>query len=390
MILRDSKDAKVRGAKVKIRTGRMWKAEEAVKEAETRLRHSVIGVTAVGRQGFGMTTKSRWDTSDEKEKRDLGQQEVRQIEEESSNIKTRGMKQQGSWLNWQGARSRALAWSEILSMEGYRLSFLLRSVYDVLPSPSNLYTWGLIDDPTCTLCKDKPATLQHVLSSCQVALKDGRYTWRHDSVLKTIAARLDIIRRKKRKVKKNIIFVNFVKAGESKDNTPEGLGILATATDWQFTADIQQRMSFPAEIEATSLRPDMVLWSQGTRQTVLLELTVPWEERMDEAHERKMAKYQQLVEDCQQRGWRTRCFAIEVGYRGFAGQTVWQALRTLGVVGAERRSLFQKCVDKQKCHHSGYGGREFQFQVQTDHLSRRTSEDCCGKAPKQLRKEDST
>ncbi|VDI57596.1 Hypothetical predicted protein [Mytilus galloprovincialis] len=318
MTLRDSKDAKVRGAKVKIRTGRKWKAEEAVKEAETRLKHSVIvGVTAVGRQGFGMTTKPRWDTANEKGRRELVQQEIRQMEEESRNVKAVGMKQQGSWLNWQGARSRALTWSEIWSMEGYRLSFLLRSVYDVLPSPSNLYTWGLIEDPTCTLCKDKPASLQHVLSACPVALKDGRYTWRHDSVLKTIAA----------------------KRGEKKDNQAEGLGILGTASDWQMTADIHQRMSFPAEIAATSLRPDIVIWSQGTRQAVLLELTVPWEDRIEEAYERKMAKYQQLVEDCKQRGWRTWCMAIEVGCRGFAGQSMWRALRTLGVVGAERKKL---------------------------------------------------
>ncbi|XP_076113419.1 uncharacterized protein LOC143081070 [Mytilus galloprovincialis] len=340
MTLRDSKDAKVRGAKVKIRTGRKRKAEEAVKEAETRLKHSgIVGVTAVGRQGFGMTTKPRWDTANEKGRRELVQQQIRQMEEESRNVKAVGMKQQGSWLNWQGARSRALTWSEIWSMEGYRLSFLLRSVYDVLPSPSNLYTWGLIEDPTCTLCKDKPASLQHVLSACPVALKDERYTWRHDSVLKTIAAKLDTTRRKKRKMQKNITFVNFVRAGEKKDNQAEGLGILGTASDWQMTADIHQRMSFPAEIAATSLRQDIVIWSQGTRQVVLLELTVPWEDRIEEAYERKMAKYQQLIEDCKQRGWRTWCMAIEVGCRGFAGQSMWRALRTLGVVGAERMKL---------------------------------------------------
>ena len=31
--------------------------------------------------------------------------------------------------------------------------------------------------------------------------------------------------------------------------------------------------------------------------------------------------------------------AIEVGCRGFAGQSMWRALRTLGVVGAERKKL---------------------------------------------------
>ncbi|XP_076113544.1 uncharacterized protein LOC143081178 [Mytilus galloprovincialis] len=270
MTLRDSKDAKVRGAKVKIRTGRKWKAEEAVNEAETRLKHSVIvGVTAVGRQGFGMTTKTRWDTANEKGRRELVQQEIRQLEEEIRNVKAVGMKQQ----------------------------------------------------------------------ACPVALKDGRYTWRHDSVLKKIAAKLDTTRRKKRKMQKNITFVNFVSAGEKKDNQAEGLGILGTASDWQMTADIHQRMSFPAEIAATSLRPDIVIWSQGTKQAVLLELTVPWEYRIEEAYERKMAKYQQLVEDCKQRGWRTWCMAIEVGCRGFAGQSMWRALRTLGVVGAERKKL---------------------------------------------------
>ncbi|VDI67758.1 Hypothetical predicted protein [Mytilus galloprovincialis] len=274
MTLRDSKDAKVRGAKVKIRTGRKWKAEEAVKEAETRLKHSVIvGVTAVGRQGFGMTTKPRWDTANEKGRRELVQTEIRQMEEESRNVKAVGMKQQaGSWLNWQGARSRALTWSEIWGMEGYRLSFLLRSVYDVLPSPSNLYTWG--QTSISTAC----------LSACPVALKDRRYTWRHDSVLKTLAAKLDTTRRKKEKMQKNIHFVNFVRLEKRKTTQAEGLGILGTASDWQMTADIHQRMSFPAEIAATSLRPDIVIWSQGTRQAVLLELTVPWEDRIEEAY----------------------------------------------------------------------------------------------------------
>ncbi|CAG2216136.1 unnamed protein product [Mytilus edulis] len=49
-------------------------------------------------------------------------------------------------------------------------------------------------------------------------------------------------------MQKNITFVNFVRAGEKKDNQAEGLGILGTASDWQMTADIHQHMSFPAEI----------------------------------------------------------------------------------------------------------------------------------------------
>lgn len=80
----------------------------------------------------------------------------------------------------------------------------------------------------------------------------------HVCILKTIAAKLDIITRKRKNVKKNITFVNFVNAGESKHNTHKGRGILATVTDWKMTVDIQQctSMRFPAEIAAI---PDLVL-----------------------------------------------------------------------------------------------------------------------------------
>lgn len=52
----------------------------------------------------------------------------------------------------------------------------------------------------------------------------------------------------------------------------------------------------------TSLRPDLVWTSDSTKQVVQLELTVPWEDRMEEAHERKKAKYLQMVEACRESG----------------------------------------------------------------------------------------
>ena len=49
----------------------------------------------------------------------------------------------------------------------------------------------------------------------------------------------------------------------------------------------------------------------------IVELTVPWEERTEEAYERKMAKYQELAEACSNKGWKTWVFPVEVGCRGF-------------------------------------------------------------------------
>ncbi|XP_069107365.1 uncharacterized protein [Argopecten irradians] len=268
----------------------------------------------------------------------MAQAEIRSMDEEARQVKAVSMRQQGSWTHWEGVRQRKVSWNDIWKMEGHRLSFLLKSTYDLLPSPTNLFTWGIKDNAECVLCR-KPANLAHVLTSCQVALSDGRYTWRHDQVLKEVAASLDRARRKKRTISKGPKFVTFVKSGTRATGNVEAGGILATARDWEMRADIQQRMGFPAEVASTPLRPDVVLWSRSSKQVVLVELTVPWEDRMEEANERKQQKYQQLVEECQHRGWKTWCLPIEVGCRGFPGQSLWRALRLLGVTGADRRNL---------------------------------------------------
>jgi len=78
------------------------------------------------------------------------------------------------------------------------LSFLLRSVHDLLPPPANLCRWGLSTNPTCKIC-DRPGTLEHVLSSCSSALTKGRFRWRHDTVLREAADWLEMERKKDRR-----------------------------------------------------------------------------------------------------------------------------------------------------------------------------------------------
>lgn len=77
------------------------------------------------------------------------------------------------------------------------ISFLLRSVYETLPSPSYLHTGGLRDDRYCKLCCQK-GTLAHILSGCKTSLTQGRYRWCHDKVLLSLADTLERERYKKR------------------------------------------------------------------------------------------------------------------------------------------------------------------------------------------------
>ena len=67
----------------------------------------------------------------------------------------------------------------------------------------------------------------------------------------------------------------------------------------------------------------MIIPSEASKHLIMLELTVPWEERIEDANERKRAKYQELVEECRSRGWRTFYQPREVGCRGFARRSLW-------------------------------------------------------------------
>ena len=47
-------------------------------------------------------------------------------------------------------------------------------------------------------------------------------------------------------------------------------------------ADIGRQLVFPPKIATTTLRPDMVLWSRSLKKVFIIELTVPWEDSVDE------------------------------------------------------------------------------------------------------------
>ncbi|XP_035688709.1 LOW QUALITY PROTEIN: uncharacterized protein LOC118424272 [Branchiostoma floridae] len=346
LMYRDSSDSKVSSAGIHVRTGRKWKAQEAVDQAEARLRHSVlVGSVAVGRAGLGSCPKPRYDKVSGKEKRQKIQDEIRAGEEEDRRCRMVGMRKQGAWTRWEHADSRKVTWPELCRAEPSRIKFLISSVYDVLPSPANLHVWGLAETPSCQLCQRR-GTLEHILSCCPKALGEGRYRWRHDQVLRVLADTVSNAiqsSRSQQPPKKSIV---FNRAGEKTRQQPTSAGgLLSTARDWQLLVDLGRQLKFPEHIVATSLRPDMVLVSESTRQVVLLELTVPWEERISEANERKRAKYAELVVQSQSNGWRARCVPVEVGCRGFAGQSLAYVLKLLGVRGFRLRKSIRDILE---------------------------------------------
>lgn len=65
----------------------------------------------------------------------------------------------------------------------------------------------------------------------------------------------------------------------------------------------------------------MVLTSDTSKLVVLVELLVPWEDRMEEAHEHTRAKYAEIVEECVTKAikrtasqWRLGARALQVNH----------------------------------------------------------------------------
>ena len=141
------------------------------------------------------------------------------------------------------------------------LKFLLNSATDNLPTLTNLKTWGKRVVDKCRLCisptYSQCALLDHVLSLCNTSLEDGRYTWRHNSVLSWIYSCLDC--------DKYEVYVDL----------PE----LNTAGS-----------TMPADILVTTFIPDLILIDRQRRTLNVWELTIPAETRIVAAHKRRWRK----------------------------------------------------------------------------------------------------
>ena len=75
---------------------------------------------------------------------------------------------------------------------------------------------------------------------------------------------------------------------------------------------------FPPAIYSTPERPDLVLWSASRRRVILIELTCPAEEGIQDAASRKVARYAGLCGECERLGWSVSMATVEVGARGYA------------------------------------------------------------------------
>ena len=283
-----------------------------------------------------------YSKSSNKDRRDMIVSTVREKEEEQRVIKMTMLSKQGAHMKWE-VPQRRVKQADLTGMSEEKLKFLIKSVYDLLPTPANKNKW-FESNETCLLCGEN-GTLNHILAGCKVALSQGRYKWRHDKVLKELAAAVQgmINENKDRKAeeKRKIL---FIKSGEKADvrNLIQQESILSSAKDWRMSVDLGEKLKIPADVAVTDLRPDIVVVSKETRQMAVIELTVPTEERVEIAGELKRSKYEILVSEGMKNGWRVKCWAVEVGCRGFPAVSMSRLLKELGMKGSERKKVTEK------------------------------------------------
>ena len=74
--------------------------------------------------------------------------------------------------------------------------------------------------------------------------------------------------------------------------------ILQGVCDWKAESDLSGGLVFPVAAAITRLHPDLVIWPDAARVPIIGELTVPWEEHMQEANENKKTKYTPHMTEC--------------------------------------------------------------------------------------------
>ena len=303
---------------------RVWKAtkESAIAKAEVDL--NLKFPTQPNNQGLGFGNFNPNPAPTERRK--LVTSKVATFHEETRLAHSVSLKQQSVWLQWaETTHPFDFSWKNLIwgNVSSVVFKFVLMASVAWVCVPDLMHLWGYKSNTLCYLCGAQKCTLHHILSGCSFALKDKRFTWRHDSILSLINQALnehvETINQKQPAVRSTTL-INFVKAGATKQQSDaskkqDDINLLCYANDWSLLVDLPgENYVFPPEIFSTAERPDILLWSTKLKKVILIELTCPAEEGIQAAKVRKQAQYTPLLENiARMTTWKAMLLTIEVG-----------------------------------------------------------------------------
>ena len=81
----------------------------------------------------------------------------------------------------------------------------------------------------------------------------------------------------------------------------------------------------------TAEKPDIVIINRLIKHLVVIELTCPWEENLEDARQRKSNKYAPLIADIEQKGFSVEYFPLEVGARGIINKVNKETIKDISL-----------------------------------------------------------
>ena len=233
------------------------------------------------------------------------------VEHESDNsehLKT--LLKQGEFLKLIEAEQNDPTWkSFIYGLKKGTMKFLLNSLIHTLPTQTNLMLWNKATSNKCLICKNQETTL-HILNGCKTALDQGRYTWRHDSILNYMSSTFD--------KSKFQVFSDI--PGQKTENGG----------------------TIPSFLTVTADRPDIVVLDKAKKAVYILELTAPFESNISTRHTYKTNKYAYLLKDISD--YKPTVIAYEVGSRGHISKENRDRLKIIFKL-CEKGITFKNFVD---------------------------------------------
>ena len=189
LLFRDSSDPLVANCIPHFKTGSRH-VEEAVTTTESDVQNKLIsGHHQFGCKGLGYSPGPKIPSNKStKLYHKFISSHYKNIDDIYSISKAVQLQVQGQWTQWINYIQNDFSWKSLLALPVNLVSFCLASTFDVLPSPSNIRRWKISTDAACTLCRKDVCTTAHILGACKVALKQGRYTFRHHVVPREIAS----------------------------------------------------------------------------------------------------------------------------------------------------------------------------------------------------------
>ena len=161
-------------------------------------------------------------------------------------------------------------------------NFSLKYLTNTLTPCKNLFTWSIGQSSACSFCLQSEA-LQHIVSSFKLYLDQGRYTWRHDSVLNFIA------------------------------------NSLSALPSYSIYADLPPFLS-PSLVTGDSLRPDLFLITKN-KTLYICELTIGFETSIQVNSDCKALKYNPLHHSLRSKYCQINFINLSLGALGTVGSS---------------------------------------------------------------------